>query len=432
MAAIRPIRAWRYNKKLGSKIEQLTSPLFDVVSAKHRKALYSNPYSSIHLSVPEEPNAAERASKILNQWKANGTIVQDNIPGIYVYYQYYTLPGQNKEYCRKGFICNVRTYSWEENVMLRHENTMPRSVYDRKEILKHTLLHASPTHGLYTDPDHKVEALMEESMQSPIYESEDYQGVLNLVSVIHDQEVINQFVSALENKQIILADGHHRYEGSLVYQQEMMSLNSKHTGQEGYNFHTIYLTNTEDVNLRILPTHRLISDMEIDENKLIKSLMEDFYINEITDVFSINEVILGKKWTFGLIFKDRCYRIKLKDEAYQKLTWNFPDEIKALDLTVLHFFIIEKGLGIYRSHQLDSNDIEYNRSFTDCLTQVIDKKSKFAIITNEVSIEDIKKVCFSGSTMPPKSTYFYPKVTCGYVFSSIKDDEFELFPFTRV
>ncbi len=99
---------------------------------------------------------------------------------------------------------------------------------------------------------------------------------------------------------------------------------------------------------------------------------------------------------------------------------------------MLHFFIIEKGLGIYRSHQLDSNNIEYNRSFTDCLTQVIDKKSKFAIITNEVSIEDIKKVCFSGSTMPPKSTYFYPKVTCGYVFSSIKDDEFELFPFTRV
>jgi len=432
MAGIRPIRAWRYNKELGSKIEGLTSPLFDVVSAKQRKALYSNHYSSIHLSVPEGPNAAERASKILNQWKKNGTIVQDNIPGIYVYYQYYTLPGQNREYCRKGFICNVRTYRWEENVMLRHENTMPRSVYDRKEILKHTLLHASPTHGLYTDPEHKLEALMEESMQSPIYESEDYQGVLNLVSLIHDQEVINQFVSALENKQIILADGHHRYQGSLVYQQEMMSLNSKHTGQEGYNFHTIYLTNTEDVNFQILPTHRLIRDMEIDENELIKSLEEDFYINEITDIFSINEVILGKKWTFGLVFKDRAYRIKLKDEAYQKLTWNFPDEVKVLDLTVLHFFIIEKGLGIYRSHQLDSSNIEYNRSFTDCLTHVTDKKSKFAIIVNGVSIEDIKKVCISGSTMPPKSTYFYPKVTCGYVFSSIKDDEFELFPFTRV
>jgi len=376
MAGIRPIRAWRYNNELGSKIEGLTSPLFDVVSAKHRKALYSNPYSSIHLSVPEEPYAADRAAKILNQWKINGTIVQDNIPAIYVYYQYYTLPGQNKEYCRKGFICNIRTYSWEENVILRHENTMPRSVYDRNEILKHTLLHVSPTHGLYTDPEHKLEALMEESMQSPIYESEDYQGVFNLVSVIHDQEVINQFVSTLENKQIILADGHHRYEGSLAYQQEMMSLNSKHTGQEGYNFHTIYLTNTENVNLRILPTHRLISDMEIDENKLIKSLEEDFFINEIFDVFSINEVILGKKWTFGLIFKDRAYRIKLKDEAHQKLTWNFPDEIKALDLTVLHFFIIEKGLGIYRSHQLDSNNIEYNRSFTDCLTHVTDKKKQ--------------------------------------------------------
>ena len=432
MAGIRPIRAWRYNKGLGSKIEGLTSPLFDVVSAKQRKSLYSNPYCSIHLSVPERPNAAERASKILNEWKKNGIIVQDNIPGIYVYYQYYSLPGQNKEYCRKGFICNVRIYSWKENVILRHENTMPRSVFDRKEILKNTLFHVSPTHGLYTDPEYKLEALMEESMQSPIYESEDYQGVLNVVSVIHDQQVINQFISTLEDKQVILADGHHRYEGSLAYQQEMISVNSRHTGQEGYNFQAIYLTNTEDVNLRILPTHRLIGDMEIDENKLIESLKDDFDINEITDVFSINEVILGKKWTFGLIFKDRAYRIKLKDQSFQKLTWNFPDEIKALDLTVLHFFIIEKGLGIYRSHQLDSHNIKYNRSFTDCLTQVMNKNSKFAIIANEVSIEDIKKVCYSGSTMPPKSTYFYPKVTCGYVFSSIKDDEFELFPFTRV
>ncbi len=432
MAAIRPIRAWRYNKELGSKIEGLASPLFDVVSAKQRKALYSNPYCSIHLSVPEEPNAAQRASKILDEWKKDGIIIQDNIPGIYVYYQYYTLPGQNKEYCRKGFICNMRTYSWDENVILRHENTMPKSVNDRKEILKNTLFHVSPTHGLYTDPEYKLKTLMDESMQSPIYESEDYQGVLNKVGVINDQQAINQFISTLENKQVILADGHHRYEGSLMYQQEMRSVNSKNTGQEGYNFHTIYLTNTEDNNLRILPTHRLICDMGIDEIKLLDGLKEYFYINEITDVFSINEVILGKKWTFGLIFKDRAFRITLKNEAFQKLAWNFPDEIKELDLTVLHFFIIEKGLGIYRSHQLDSDNIKYNRNFTDCLTQVMNNKSKFAIIDNELSIEDIKKVCYSGSTMPPKSTYFYPKVTCGYVFSSIKDDEFELFPFARV
>ena len=152
MAEIRPIRAWRYNNELSNNIESLTSPLFDVVSEKQRLALYKNPFNSIHLSVPLPPDPAKRAAALLDQWKEDGTLLQDHLPGIYVYYQYFKMAGSSKEYCRKGIICHIRTYDWEDKVILRHENTMPKSVNDRTDLLKETLLHASATHGLYTDP----------------------------------------------------------------------------------------------------------------------------------------------------------------------------------------------------------------------------------------------------------------------------------------
>ena len=140
MAEIKPIRAWRYNEYLSKRIDNLTSPLFDVVSKKQREALYQNPFNSIHLSVPLEPDAADRAATLLSTWKKDGTLVQDHLPGIYVYYQYYKLAGSPTEFCRKGFVCHIRTYDWNENVILRHENTMPKSVNDRITLLEKTEL----------------------------------------------------------------------------------------------------------------------------------------------------------------------------------------------------------------------------------------------------------------------------------------------------
>src|SRR3982751_1177520 len=104
MAEIRPIRAWRYNSELGSNIESLTSPLFDVVSEKQRLALYKNPFNSIHLSVPLTPEPAARAARTLATWKDDGTLLQDRLPGIYVYYQYFKMAGSPKLHCRKGII----------------------------------------------------------------------------------------------------------------------------------------------------------------------------------------------------------------------------------------------------------------------------------------------------------------------------------------
>lgn len=424
MAEIKPLRAWRYNTTLSQKIDKLTSPLFDVVSEKQRFALYDYPYNSIHLSVPIGERPAENALRILRQWKKDGVIVQDPVPSIYVYYQYFTLPGHVQEFCRKGFICNIRLYEWDDNVILRHENTMPKSVNDRSSLLAKTELNVSATHGLFFDDSFELEPYMDRSMQHPVYHTEDYQGVRDVLSVIQDKDIINRFVAKMKDKRVILADGHHRYAGALDFRKAMMTDNPHHNGDEEYNFHLMYLTNTESDDLRILPTHRLIKGLDnFNESAILDKMHQNFTVEPLTNACDIDAVILGRKWTFGVLFKENAYRIRLKPEVFASMRWNLPAQIKNLDLTVMHYFIIEDILGIPGALQNKSECIEYQRNFPECLSRVVKSEAQMALITRNISINDVKTVCHSGCTMPTKSTFFYPKVVCGFVFGSIREGE---------
>src|SRR5262249_35623223 len=148
-----------------------------------------------------------------------------------------------------------------EGVILRHENTIPKAVNDRVELLDKTELHVNATHGLFTDEHFQLEPYMDAAIENPIYETEDYQGVRDVLAVIQDAPIVQKFIDTLAPKTIILADGHHRYEGSLIYKQKHTEANPHHRGNEAYNYHLMYLTNTEAGDLRILPTHRLIKGL---------------------------------------------------------------------------------------------------------------------------------------------------------------------------
>jgi uncharacterized protein (DUF1015 family) len=425
MAEIRPIKAWRYNRDLSENIAELTSPLFDVVSRSQKDNLYNNPLNSIHLSVPSGDNPYQKAADTLKLWKKNGTLVQDKEPAIYVYYQHFLAPDNSRQYCRKGFISNIRIYDWEEGNILRHENTIPHSVKDRVKLLESTLLNTSPTHGLYSDEQYLLEKYMDESMKSPVYDTIDYQGVRDVMSIIDDPEIISKFAGVIKNRQIIMADGHHRYQSSLNFMKTQKEKNPGHTGNEAYNFHMIYLTNTESEGLRVLPTHRTVQELpDFDPEIFLDKLAEFFTIKNLDSQCDISDSIAGKKWTFGLIMKDCSYDLALKPQAFARLDWNLPPEVKELDLTVMHYFVFEKVLGIPGEDQPKSQVISYKTDFSKCFNNVMKNKAQFALITRAVSMQEIKKVCFSGYTMPQKSTYFYPKVVCGFLFSSIRESEF--------
>lgn len=420
MAEIRPFKAWRYNSALMKNIGELISPLFDVASEKQKAVLYDNPYNSIHLSIPSGACPSENAAQILKRWKKTGRLQRDPESAVYVYYQYFNLPGDPVQYCRKGFICKIRIYDWNENVILRHENTMPRSVNEQVKLLAATRLNVSPTHGLYTDESFELEGLMDRSMHRPICTVENYQGTYDALSIINDPRDIERFVSLMAPKQVILADGHHRYAGSLAYMKQQARANPAHSGRERYNYHLMWLTNTEARDLRILPTHRLIKELEpFNAHDIVEMLERYFHVKPVQNPDQMQEIIAGKKWTFGLIFPDNAFQIRLKSEVLPEMRWNFPTAIKSLDLTILHYFVIQEILGIPGKDQSNSESIEYERSFAACLNRVLQENCQLALITNEVSISDVKAVCSSGCTLPQKSTFFWPKVVCGFVFSSL-------------
>lgn len=421
MAYIRPFRAWRYHPRLVPQMSDLISPPFDTVSDKQRAALYQEPYNSIHLSVPDS-NA--EAAQTLATWKKEQVIRQDARPSIYVYYQYFTLPSEERERCRKGFICFIEAAYWSEGVVLRHEDTIPHSVEDRVDLLRATQLNASPTHGLYTDPAHRLEPLMDASMAQPVYQVEDYQGVRDVLSIIDEPAQVEQFVRVLSDKPVILADGHHRYESSLIYRQQCESLVQEKSTANGHRFHLMYLTNTESEDLRILPTHRLIRGLpSIDVPAMRHRAEPYFHWRPLENAGDVPEIIAGKPGAFGLLVGEESYKIRLKPEARAELPEDQPAEVKALDTVVLHYLFIDRVLGIPWAEQRNSPDIIYERSFAQSLYRLAKEEVQLALVTNEVSMNQVKQVCYSGHLMPQKSTYFYPKAIGGFVFGSIKDEE---------
>ncbi|MBO2012547.1 DUF1015 domain-containing protein [Hymenobacter negativus] len=428
MAEIQPVRGWRYNPVLSADIDAYVSPLFDVVSVKQREALYRNPLNSIHLSVPRGDDPAAAALERLRQWEADGVLRQDELPGIYAYYQYFRLPGSAREYCRKGFMCHIRAYDWDEDVVLRHENTLPASVNDRAELLARTQFQTSATHGLYRDEDFELETYLDEAIRSPLVETEeDYQGARDVLAVIQDAAIIRRFQQVLARRQVILADGHHRYEGSLAYRQAREVAAEGHaTGQEPWNYHLMYLTNSAADDLRILPTHRLLLELpaHLTETELLARLAPYFTVLPADDANDLPEIIAGKRWAFGLYLGGQAYKIRLRPEVHTQMDWTTTDEVKALDLTVLHFFVFEKVLGIVGPDaQRTWPGVAYVRNFTECLQRVDRGEARAAFIVNEVSMAEVEAVCHSGSVMPPKSTFFYPKTIGGFLFSSIADEE---------
>lgn len=424
MAEILPIKAWRYAEGLTPRMEELTAPLFDVVSARQRQLLYENPLNSIHLSVSTGDDPAQNALETLNKWKAEGVIQQDSLPGIYVYYQYFRLPGEHDERCRKGFIAQIKAYEWKEEVILRHENTITSAVNDRIELLKQTQIQASPTHGLYEDTDEQLEHFMDEAITNPLYELEDYQGVREVMALIQDPKIISHFLKVLKDKQVILADGHHRLEGAIEYRKAMKG-ELPGSRWKGHDYHLMYLTNTSGNHLKILPTHRLFYKLELSQEQLLEKIREWFDVKKFADSEELGGYAFHKPNTFGLVMGEESYTLQLKSGKIKEINQHLPESIRTLDLAVLHEVLFARILAIPVADQRNSDQLTYERNFSRCIQEVRSGKASFAVITRELEMKQVLEVCRSGEVMPQKSTYFYPKALGGLLFASIKQDEFD-------
>jgi len=422
MAIIRPLRAWRYNPNLVYGINDLTSPLFDVATLKQIEKLRQNPVNSIHITLPTGKNPGLTARKTLEGWKKDKVILQDEEPAIYVYYQYFSLPNETIVHCRRGIIAMVKypeVGAVGNDKILIHEATIEAAVENRKELLREMELCASPTHGLYSDPSYTLEPIMEASMEKPLYDVTDYQGVRDVISEVKKADDIRTIVRLIAQKQIALADGHHRYQAGLDHRDE------QDKPSEASKYHLIYLTNSHSDDFRILPTHRLIRDMILSKEEFIDRASEYFEIKEVLNASDLNQIIVGKKWAFGILLANSAYLLLLKSDKFNLVNSDMHDAIRELDVVIAHSFIIEKILGLPVPAKLTSDQVNYESNFSECITKVDHSMAQMAIIINEISPEVVFNVGQKGAIMPQKTTFFYPKVVGGYLFGTIREDEFD-------
>lgn len=423
MAEIKAFHAWRYNQFLTENLLELTAPLSETKLQQKRANLYQKPFHNFHIASPTDVPPYENVRRRINTWKLDGVLEQDPMPAIYVYFQKFRLKAYpEKVFWRKGFIAMVKAETYEDKIIFPHEKTLPNAVEYRKKLLENTLMNTNPTHGLYTDASQAIEPYLEEAIQSPITKVVDNNEIEHFLGAIHNHAIIQLIQKLMQSKKVIIADGHHRYESSLWYRQNNLDSSSNSLN----SYHLMYFTNTESSALGIFPTHRIIHSLaNFSKEDFLAKLSQYFEITEDEAKKSNHMGIAPTEnlWVFKLIFQDKHYLIRLKPTVFAQFDIDIPQVVKELDVSVLHYFILEKVLGLSPEKQLEH--LEYSQYLGTCLKDVENQSANFAILTRRVTYEEIQKVCFSGYTMPAKATYFYPKVLGGLLFASINSKDLE-------
>jgi uncharacterized protein (DUF1015 family) len=422
MADIRPFRAWRYNPRLIPDLRRVVAPLFDVVSNEQRDGLLNEPLNAIHLS---NPPSVETAIGSLHHLIEHHLLVQDKLPAIYPYYMYFSLYGEAQQFCRKGFVALVKiTPEGDSGDIIPHEETLPGSVSSMTELYQGLQMQLAPTHGLYYDPDFVLESLMDPYLQYPLVSIVDYQRVVNQLSAIQHAEQIRVFMHHFADKSIWLADGHHRLESSRSYLRRKLAENPDLPEKHPARYHLMYLSNTASDDLRILPTHRVVKlPVGYTPLQLLTGLSRWYDIQPMDSRSPYFQLLRQGRCRMGLLLPDGAWLLDLKPELdpVDLIQAPMSAALKRLSYTLLHVLVFEELLGMPYAEQTSNGQIRFVKDFTATAEAAQDADTA-AFVLPEISFEQMMDVCNAGEKMPPKSTFFYPKMLTGLTFSSYLDD----------
>jgi len=422
MVEIRAFNAITYTEKAGDLKNLITQP-YDKISPEMQKKYYEkSPYNYCRLILPIEENRYEIAKERLAKWLNDKIFEKKKKPALYVYFQDFEVLG--KKYQRKGFVCACKLYPFEEGVVLPHEKTHKGPKIDRLNMLRATLKNLEPGFMLYPDAKKETVAIFDEVAKGkPLFDVVDDLGVRNRIWMLEDPKKIKKIQDVLRNEQVVIADGHHRYETAVTFRDEMREKVKNWTEDDAFNFRMTYMVCVDDPGLVILPGHRL----------LLKKGITDAHMNEIKKYFDVSElerkkvedflstnrdklcfvIYDGKKYT-GLVLKNlECVSKFFKPE--------YSEEYKRLDVVILRDVIFE---GIMDAKELKIDvDIDYSRWIDEAISKVDAGKAKVAFLLNATRPEQVLKVAKNHERMPEKSTDFYPKMLSGFTMMDISEGE---------
>ncbi|MFA5832550.1 MAG: DUF1015 domain-containing protein [Bacteroidota bacterium] len=424
MATIRPFRGIRYNQ-MKVNISNVVAPPYDVISPEQQNGYYDKDvHNVIRLILGREEDRYASAATTYEQWQASDVLLRELTPSIYPLVQTFKTT-EGKEVRRKGFIALCHLEEFDKKIVLPHEKTLSKAKEDRFKLFKATKSNFSQVFSLYSDAEKKIDAYLNPVHSTfPVIDVE-FESVRNQLWQISDVSVIENIAALMEPKQVLIADGHHRYETGLAYRDLMRSQNPNHTGKELYNYIMMFFTNLDDEGLVIFPTHRVVHSLpNYDGSALVATLQQHFDVQVYpTPDMMMNALKQYPKFAYGFVSKhsSKFFVASLKDPSTLNtlVPENLPQEVKSLDVVLLHNYILRNLLGISQEAQEKKLNIHYIQNVHECVDEVASGASQIAFFVNPTRIEQVRDVTKSSNTMPQKSTFFYPKLISGLVFNKM-------------
>lgn len=413
MAEVIPFRGILYNREKVSGGD-VVAPPYDIISPQLRDALYKkSSYNIVRIDSGMEysgdndgENKYMRAARYLGVWLEEGILVRSAPPGFYAYEMEYDAEGERKRL--HGFFGLVRLEELGKGIY-PHEETHSKPKVDRLRVMSACEANTSPIFSLYNSPEKKASKVLEEVvMTEPYIEAED-NNTFHRLWPIEEEKSIAMIRNDLADKAIYIADGHHRYETALEYQKMMRERSASVTGKEAYNYVLMFLANIADGNITILPTHRIV---RYPHENALGILSEYFEIRTTSIDDDIIKEMKGKSQAFGFYQgrDKKQYLLRYRGDGLRDMH----HALKGLDVAILHELIFKDLLKV--------SEIAYEMDASIARKKVMDGGYDAVFFLNPTRVEDVESIALSSVRMPPKSTYFYPKVMTGFVINSLKNN----------
>jgi uncharacterized protein (DUF1015 family) len=417
------------------------APPYDVISPEYQEELYkSSDFNVIRLilgkhftSDGEYNNCYVRAAAFLNGWLRHKILLREEKPAFYIYEQKLAVHG--KKVSRLGFIGLLRLEDLGKGKVFPHEETYPKAKLDRLQLFRATHANFESIFAIFSDEKNKTLKLCKSWMRKKaLVEAKDRDGVLHRIWQMDSKAAISRLTLEMKDKSVFIADGHHRYEASLRFKEELRLRNTKFSEDEPYNHVMMYFSPLEDKGLIVLPIHRVVGKLNyFDPARFEQDLAHYFEVTAYPASKKSASKVLKKlmkdleksgrqKHAFGLYLGHyRYFLLVLRDD-------NIMDELipeergkiwKRLDVNILHYTVFERLLNIAKETE---ERIVYTKSAEEAVKLVDEKKNTMAFLLNPTKIEEVIAISSKLEKLPHKSTYFWPKLLSGLIMRQFEND----------
>jgi len=422
MADVQPLRALHYEPAAVGRLADVVAPPYDVIDASQRQQLVArSPYNVVAVDLPREEagigDPYEAAGSLFESWQHQGALVRDREPAIWAHAQRYTGP-DGRTRTRRGFFCRVRIEDYGPGRVRPHERTHPGPKEDRLRLTRATRANISPIFSLYSDPANSAwQALAPATERPPWAEVTDGDGTTHSVWRVAEAAAIEAVQAATRDAELLIADGHHRYETMHTYAEEI-------GGEGDHRYILMCLVALEDPGLTVFPTHRLIGGLdERRRQALARVLREDFDAREVP----VEELDPAGEGVLQLGFfqreqdgGERALSLTLKDQAIADAALPGRSEAyRHLDTGVLETLVLKNALGYSDEDIAHFNGLFYARDTAEALAMVRSGEYDAAFVMRPTPVGQVRDVAAAGENMPPKSTYFFPKLLTGLLFNPL-------------